>query len=172
MWHFALASYQKARITNFLNPWTDPRGGGYNTIQSMIAVGAGRFTGEGIGYGTQSHLNFLPEPETDFIFAAFAEEWGFTGSIFLLGVFLFLFWQLWICLKNAPDNFSRLFIFGFSSLVFIQFTVHLGANTGLLPITGLTLPFVSYGGSSLLSLFIGLGIIQSITAHQSIKLEE
>jgi rod shape determining protein RodA len=165
MWNFALQPYQKARIINFIDPWKDARGGGYQTIQSMIAVGAGRITGAGIGYGTQSHLHFLPEPETDFIFASFAEEWGFMGSIFLLLLFLSLFWILLSHIMKAPDNFSRFFIFGYLILLLIQVVVHIGANTGLLPITGLTLPFVSYGGSSLLSLFIGLGIIQSIKIH-------
>lgn len=167
MWHFVLAPYQKARIVNFINPWNDPRGGGYQSIQSMIAVGAGRIWGEGIGYGTQSHLHFLPEPETDFIFATFAEEWGFAGSAVLLGVFGFLFLRLLQLAKRATDNFSRFFILGFLALIFIQFTIHVGANMGILPITGLTLPFVSYGGSSLLSLFIGLGIIQSIQSHKN-----
>lgn len=170
MWNFALQPYQKARITNFIDPWKDPRGGGYQTIQSMIAVGAGRITGTGIGYGTQSHLRFLPESETDFIFATFAEEWGFIGSTVLLLVFMFLFWRLSDHIMKAPDNFSRFFIFGYLVLLLIQVIVHVGANIGLLPITGLTLPFVSYGGSSLLALFIGLGIIQSIHVHRSIQL--
>lgn len=172
LWSVALQPYQKARITNFIDPWKDPRGGGYQTIQSMIAVGAGRLTGQGFGYGTQSHLHFLPEPETDFIFATFAEEWGFVGSVFLLLAFLFLFWILSGHIMNAPDNFSRFFIFGYLVLLLIQLVVHVGANTGLLPITGLTLPFVSYGGSSILSLFIGLGIIQSIHIHKSIQLHD
>lgn len=172
MWNLALQPYQKARITNFVDPWSDPRGGGYQTIQSMIAVGAGRVTGQGFGYGTQSHLHFLPEPETDFIFATFAEEWGFVGSIFLLLVLLFLFWRLSRMAGDASDNFSRFFIFGYLILILIQTAIHIGANTGLMPITGLTLPFISYGGSSLLSLFIGLGIIQSIKIHKSIQLND
>lgn len=172
MWNIALQPYQKARITNFIDPWKDPRGGGYQTIQSMIAVGAGRLTGSGIGYGTQSHLHFLPEPETDFIFATFAEEWGFVGSVFLLLVFMSLFLRLSDHIMKAPDNFSRFFIFGYLVLLLIQVVVHIGANTGMLPITGLTLPFVSYGGSSMLSLFLGLGIIQSIQLHRSIQLND
>lgn len=170
LWAFVLHPYQKARITNFINPWTDARGGGYQTIQSMIAVGAGRITGEGLGYGTQSHLHFLPEPETDFIFATFAEEWGFVGSALLLSIYGFLFWRLLWLMRQTTNNFERLFLLGFLFLIFIEFIIHVGANTGILPITGLTLPFMSYGGSSLLSLFIGLGIIQSIQTHPSISL--
>ncbi len=172
LWQTALAPYQKARIVSFMDPWADPRGGGYQLIQSMIAVGRGKITGEGLGYGTQSHLNFLPEPETDFIFATFAEEWGFIGSSLLFTVFGFLFWRLWFLARNATNNFARFFIFGYCVLLFIQFTVHIGVNTGALPITGITLPFVSYGGSSILSLSIGLGIIQSIKTRQSTHSEE
>ena len=172
LWAFALKPYQKARIVNFINPWKDARGGGYHSIQAMIAVGAGQITGEGIGYGTQSHLHFLPEPETDFIFATFAEEWGLVGSTVLLGTFFFLFWRLLWIARHATNNFGRLFIIGYLFLLFIQFSIHIGGNTGILPITGLTLPFVSYGGSSLLSLCLGLGIVQSIRAHQSIQLDD
>ncbi len=172
LWTFVLAPYQKARITNFIDPWKDPKGGGYNSIQSMIAVGSGQILGEGIGYGTQSHLHFLPEPETDFIFATFAEEWGLVGASVIFILFGALFWRLLTLARTSTNNFARIFILGYLFLLFIQFVVHVGANTGVLPITGLTLPFVSYGGSSILSLFIGLGIIQSIQIHKSISFDE
>lgn len=164
-WFFVLAPYQKQRITTFFDPYRDPRGAGYNVIQSMIAVGSGGVVGKGIGYGTQSHLNFLPEPETDFIFAAFAEETGFVGGVLFL---IFLFFFLWRGLRigrSAHDNFSKLFVLGFSALVFFQSSVHIGINLGILPVTGITLPFVSYGGSSLLSLMAGVGILESIRIH-------
>ncbi len=170
-WYGVLAPYQKARMTSFLNPWADSRGSGYHSIQSMIAVGGGKITGAGIGYGTQSHLHFLPEPETDFIFATFAEEWGFIGSVLFFSIFGFFFWRLFFLARAMTNNFATFFIFGYFVLIFIQFTIHVGANTGVLPITGLTLPFMSYGGSSLLALFLGLGIIQSIVMRQNATFE-
>lgn len=164
-WGYVLAPYQKERISIFLDPYRDPQGAGYNAIQAMVAVGSGQVSGKGIGYGTQSHLHFLPEAETDFIFAAFAEETGFIGALILLGAFGFFFLRSAAIGYAAKDNFSKLFVFGFSVLVFLQILVHVGANTGLLPITGITLPFVSYGGSSLTTLMAGVGILESIRIH-------
>lgn len=164
-WIFILQPYQKERIFGFLDPWRDPQGAGYNIIQAVTAVGSGSILGKGIGYGTQSHLNFLPEAETDFIFAAFAEETGFLGSILLLGFFAFFLWRIIRIGGEAEDNFSKLFALGFSALVFFQFLVHVGANLGILPVTGVTLPFVSYGGSSVVTLMIGVGILESIRIH-------
>jgi rod shape determining protein RodA len=166
-WQWILAPYQQNRILSFLNPYADPQGSGYQMIQSMIAVGSGRLWGKGIGYGSQSHLNFLPEAETDFIFAAFAEEWGFIGVLVILTLLLVLLWRIiWIGVK-ASDNFSRLYTFGFAALIFTQSFIHIGMNLGVLPITGLTLPFVSYGGSSLVTLLIGVGILQNIKINSS-----
>ncbi len=161
-WFYLLAPYQKARITSFLNPYLDPRGAGYNVIQSMIAAGSGRLWGKGIGYGTQSHLNFLPEAETDFIFAAFAEETGFIGTLLLLSLFGFLFWRMIRIGIQARDNFSKLYVLGFAALMFSEVFVHMAINLGLLPVTGIGLPLISYGGSSMITTLAGLGILQSI----------
>ncbi|OHA04377.1 MAG: rod shape-determining protein RodA [Candidatus Sungbacteria bacterium RIFCSPLOWO2_01_FULL_47_10] len=161
-WTTALKPYQKARVVSFLNPYEDPRGAGYNTIQSLIAVGAGGALGKGIGQGSQSHLLFLPEAETDFIFAAFAEEWGFLGGLFLLALYAVFLLRLLAIGREAEDNFGKLFVIGFTTLIFSQMLVHIGANTGIFPITGITLPFVSYGGSSLVTLMTGMGIVESI----------
>src|SRR3989344_2780437 len=162
-WFFVLAPYQQDRITSFVNPWKDPRRSGYNAIQSMIAVGSGGLLGKGVGYGSQSHLNFLPEPSTDFIFAAYAEEWGFVGVIFLLGIYGVIFWRLFRIGVRAGDNFARLVIWGIATTIFLHLIIHIGMNTGVLPITGITLPFVSYGGSSLVSMMILLGLAERIS---------
>lgn len=161
-WGLALKPYQKARITSFLNPYKDPKGAGYQMLQSMIAVGSGRIWGKGLGYGSQTHLHFLPEAETDFIFAAFAEEWGFIGVVAMLGLFFFVLWQILKIGMAASDNFSRLYTLGFAALVFVQGFIHISMNMGMLPVTGLTLPFVSYGGSSLVTMLVGVGILQNI----------
>ncbi|MBI4135070.1 MAG: rod shape-determining protein RodA [Candidatus Sungbacteria bacterium] len=167
-WEFLLAPYQQVRILSFLNPWHDPLGSGYNAIQSMIAVGSGRIFGKGLGYGSQTHLNFLPEPGTDFIFAAFAEEWGFVGVVFLLFLYGILFWRLFRIGMRAGDNFARLVILGTATILFVHLMIHIGMNVGILPITGIPLPFLSYGGSSILATLILLGIVQSI-AIRSLK---
>src|SRR3989344_2794194 len=135
-WLFVLAPYQKARITSFVNPYEDPKGAGYQMIQAMIAVGSGGAWGKGLGYGSQSHLNFLPEAETDFIFAAFAEEWGFVGvSVMLFAFFVFFARVVWIGMKSS-DSFSRLYTLGFTAFIFSQAFVHIGMNMGVMPITG------------------------------------
>lgn len=170
-WNFALKPYQKDRITAFLNPYEDPRGAGYQMIQSMIAVGSGRVFGKGLGYGSQSHLNFLPESETDFIFAAFAEEWGFVGVGALLSLFFVVLWRIIRIGQNAADNFSRLYSLGFAAYIFVQGFIHIGMNMGVAPITGITLPFVSYGGSSLVVLLVGVGILQNIKINARREVE-
>lgn len=170
-WGFGLRPYQKARITSFLNPYRDPQGAGYQMIQSMVAVGSGRIWGKGLGYGSQSHLHFLPEPQTDFIFAAFAEEWGFAGTVVMLMIFLMVLWRILAIGAIAADNFSRFYSIAFAALIFAQMSIHIGMNMGVLPITGLTLPFVSYGGSSLVTLLIGVGIVQNIKINARRKVE-
>lgn len=170
-WNFALAPYQKSRITSFINPYADPKGAGYQVIQSMIAVGSGRIWGKGLGYGSQSHLNFLPEAETDFIFAAFAEEWGFVGVAAMLVLISMVLWRILRIGQLASDNFSRLYAMGFAALIFVQSFIHIGMNMGILPITGLTLPFVSYGGSSLVTLLMGVGILQNIKMNSRREIE-
>lgn len=165
VWHVGLKPYQKARITTFLDPYTDPKGAGYQMIQSMIAVGSGRMWGKGLGYGSQSHLNFLPEAEADFIFAAFTEEWGFVGSITVIGLLSIILWRIISIGSQSVDNFSRLYTLGFAASIFTQSFIHIGANMGVLPITGITLPFASYGGSSLVTLLMGVGIVQNINMN-------
>lgn len=161
-WFFVLLPYQRARVTSFLDPYRDPQGAGYQMIQSMIAVGSGRVWGKGLGYGSQSHLHFLPEPHADFIFAAYTEEWGFVGSALLLGLLAATIWRIIRIGARARDNFSRIYTIGFAAFIFSQSFIHIGMNMGLMPITGITLPFVSYGGSSLVTLMIGIGIVQNI----------
>lgn len=161
-WFSLLEPYQKARITAFVDPYRDPLGSGYNTIQAMIAAGSGKLWGKGIGYGTQSHLNFLPEAETDFIFSAFAEETGFAGSIILLGLFGALGWRMIVIGLRANDNFSKLYVLGFASVVFSEAFIHFAINLGLLPVTGIGLPLISYGGSNMVATLAGLGILESI----------
>jgi rod shape determining protein RodA len=170
-WFSILHPYQKSRISAFLNPYADPKGAGYQMIQSMIAVGSGKIWGKGLGYGSQSHLNFLPEAETDFIFAAFAEEWGFVGtSVFFLLLFLVI-WRIIAIGVETSDNFSHLYAIGFGGMIFFQSIIHIGMNMGLLPITGITLPLVSYGGSSVVTLLIGIGMLQNIRVNARREIE-
>lgn len=164
-WFWLLQDYQQQRIITFLNPQTDPYGHGYNVVQSLIAVGSGQVTGHGLKQASQSQLNFLPEQQTDFIFATFAEQWGFLGIVFLLTLFAILFWRMIKIALISNNNFSRLFVSGLAIVVFFQLMINIGMNMAILPIVGLTLPFISYGGSSLITLFIGLGIMQSIKAR-------
>lgn len=161
-WLLFLKEYQKQRILTFLNPQEDPLGASYSLNQAIIAIGAGGLFGRGLGHGTQSQLNFLPESKSDFIFAAFAEEWGFAGVAVLFGFWLFLFWRLMRACGEAPNNFSKIFIIGVSLMLFSHTVINIGMNMGLLPITGLPLPFLSYGGSNLIINFITIGIVGSI----------
>lgn len=161
-----LHEYQKDRIVTFLNPLHDPAGAGYNAIQSMIAVGSGRLFGRGFGRGTQSMLSFLPERHTDFIFASFVEEFGLIGALVVLIIFFYLLWKL-LKLAEAQDDGSveHLFVIGAAMMVFAHVLINVGMNIGLLPITGITLPFVSAGGSSLLAMFITIGLTTSAIQH-------
>lgn len=158
-----LKDYQKQRIYTFLNPTSDPLGSGFNVIQSIIAIGSGQFFGRGLGRGTQSHLRFLPERHTDFIFASLAEELGFLGAIILLALFSLLLWRILNLATKTNNQFAYLIYIGVFSLLFVQIFINIGMNLGLLPITGITLPLISYGGSSLASTMMGLGITQSLT---------
>lgn len=157
-----LKDYQKQRVYAFLDPSGDPLGSGFNLIQSIIAIGSGQIFGRGLGRGTQSHLKFLPERHTDFIFASLAEELGFLGAMILISLFFFLLLRVLNLAKNSSDNLAYLICIGVFSLLFIQIFVNIGMNLGLLPITGITLPLISYGGSSLISTMIALGIIENI----------
>lgn len=161
LWNFGFKDYQKNRIMTFIHPLADIQGAGYNAYQSMIAVGSGQFLGKGIGYGTQSKLKFLPEYQTDFIFAAYAEEWGFVGVIIMFGVFGILIWRIVTNARRGIGNFEILYGVGISILFMSHFFINVGMNMGLLPVTGITLPFVSYGGSHLVTAFFALGILQS-----------
>lgn len=161
-WSFALKPYQKERMLTFLNPSKDPLGYSYNLIQSKIAVGSGGLWGKGLGQGSQGQLNFLPEKHTDFIFAVFAEEWGFAGVLFLFGTYLLFFYRLIKIIFICSNNFFRLFVAGFAVMVFAQITINVGMSLGIMPITGIALPFLSYGGSNLLINFMALGIVQNI----------
>lgn len=162
----ALAPYQKERILVFLNPSLDRLGSGYNVIQSLIAVGSGGFWGKGFGMGTQSHLQFLPVYWTDFVFAAFAEEWGFVGVILLLAFFLGLFISILYISLKTNDFFGSIICIGVFSVFFFQFVINVGMNVGIMPVTGIPLPLVSYGGSSMLTSFILLGLVHSVWIYK------
>ena len=159
---FLLKDYQKNRLINFVNPQNDPQGSGYNVTQSIVAVGSGGIFGKGLGHGSQSQLNFLPEKHTDFIFAVIAEELGLVGSAFvilLFGIILYRFSQI---ASLARDNFGYLLSVGVMIMFFIQIFINIGMNIGIAPVTGVPLPFLSYGGSSMVSILASIGVIQSV----------
>ncbi len=165
LWTFAFAPYQKDRIMNFLNPLSDIHGSGYNAFQSTVAVGSGQVLGKGLGFGTQSRLQFLPQPQTDFIFAAFAEEWGLIGSIFILLLYLMIIWRILYFASYGFSNFETLFSIGIAIYFMSHILINVGMNLGLMPITGIPLPFMSYGGSHLLTEFMSLGILMSMRRY-------
>jgi rod shape determining protein RodA len=167
LWNYVFAPYQKERILTFVNPLTDIHGAGYNAYQSTIAVGSGQLLGKGIGYGTQSKLQFLPEYETDFIFAAFAEEWGFMGVLILFSLFGVLIWRIVSISLQGASNFETLFGLGVAILFTSHFIIHVGMNVGLLPVTGTTIPFMSYGGSHLMTEYAALGILMGMRRYRS-----
>jgi rod shape determining protein RodA len=162
LWFFVFEDYQKTRVVSFMSPKTDIEGAGYNAYQSTLAVGSGQFWGKGLGYGSQSRLQFLPEHETDFIFAAFSEEWGFLGSLIVLALFLIIIIRIVSLSLRAETNFEGLFGLGLAIFFVAHVLIHVGMNIGLLPVTGTPLPFLSYGGSHLLTEFIGLGILSGM----------
>jgi rod shape determining protein RodA len=165
VWFF-LKGYQKQRILTFLNPDRDPLGSGYHIIQSKIAVGSGMFTGKGFLKGTQNALDFLPEQHTDFIFTVLAEEWGFIGAILLLLAFLlFVSWGLRIA-QRSRDAFGKILAVGVTCMVAWQVFINIGMVMGLLPVVGVTLPFISYGGSSILSMMLGVGLLLNVSMRQ------
>lgn len=162
LWFGGLHEYQRARIMTFINPAADIHGTGYNAYQATVAAGSGQMLGKGIGYGTQSKLRFLPEYETDFIFAAFAEEWGFVGVSIVLLLYAFLLLKLLTIARKSATNFDALFTIGVAILIMAHVFIHAGINLGLLPVTGTTIPFMSYGGSHLLMEYLALGIVASL----------
>jgi rod shape determining protein RodA len=168
LWGFVFQDYQKERVKTFLNPLTDLQGAGYNAFQSTIAVGSGQLVGKGVGYGTQSRLEFLPEYETDFIFAAFSEEWGFVGVVILFMLYGLVIWRIVREAEHGESNFETLFALGLAVLFISHFIVHVGMNIGLLPVTGITMPFMSYGGSHLAMEFVGLGILSGMRGYRRI----
>jgi len=171
-WTF-LHDYQRQRVMTFLYPTQDPLGTSYNVIQAMIAVGSGMFFGKGLGQGTQSGLRFLPERHTDFIFATLSEGLGFVGGVLVIASFVFLLWRIYRIFSECDDTFGKIVAGCLFAVILIHFFVNIGMNVGLLPIVGVTLPFVSYGGSSLLSNFIILGILSSIsTSVKKMKILE
>lgn len=167
-WNFVLADYQKARLTTFIHPELDPLGQGYNVTQAIIAVGAGGLLGSGLGFGSQSQLKFLPESQTDFIFAVVAEELGFLGVGLLLTAFALLFFRFYLLASKTKDDFTSFLVLAIGGLLFIQFAVNVGMNMGIMPVTGVTLPLVSYGGSSLLFTLIMMGIVESAAIRERI----
>lgn len=161
-WFFILKEYQKQRVMTFLNPEHDPLGSGYHVIQSKIAIGSGMLSGKGYLKGTQSHLSFLPEQHTDFIFSVFTEEWGFIGAVFLLCLYTLLIAIGLNIANNSRDHFGTILCIGVLSMIFWQVFINVGMIMGLLPVVGVPLPLVSYGGSSVLTTLIGCGIILNV----------
>ncbi|MEK9171841.1 MAG: rod shape-determining protein RodA [Patescibacteria group bacterium] len=165
LWMFVFAPYQKARIVSFIHPLADVRGAGYNAYQSTIAVGSGEVFGKGIGQGSQSKLRFLPEYETDFIFAAFTEEWGFVGAVMLLAFCFILMVRITNNAQLAATNFETFFGLGVVVWFSVNIAVNAGMNMGVLPVTGITFPFMSYGGSHLVTEWLALGMLSSMKRH-------
>jgi rod shape determining protein RodA len=166
LWFYGLKEYQKHRLITFVNPLLDIRGSGYHAYQSMIAVGSGELFGKGVGYGTQSRLKFLPEYQTDFVFAAYAEEWGFFGVLILFALYGIVIWRILDTAMLGATNFETLYACGLAVYFMVHFIVNVGMNIGVMPVTGVTIPFMSYGGSHLLTEFIGLGILMGMRAYR------
>jgi len=164
-WFFFFKDYQKQRIMTFVNPQENPLGEGYNVSQAIIAVGSGGLTGRGIGFGSQSQLKFLPEAQNDFIFAVIAEELGFLGVALVILFFAIIFIRLLLSASSISDDFGIFFIIGAMSLIFMEMFINIGMNIGLLPVVGISLPFVSYGGSAIISSMIIIGIVESVVAR-------
>ncbi|MFC1631599.1 rod shape-determining protein RodA [Candidatus Omnitrophota bacterium] len=167
LWHF-LKEYQKRRILVFINPNIDPLGAGYTVIQSKIAIGSGRIIGKGWLSGTQNQLNFLPERHTDFIFSVVGEEWGFLGAVLLLGLYAALIWRSFNCLKRTGNASARLLGCGIIMLFSFQVAVNIAMTMGLVPVVGLPLPLISYGGSSLLATMVSLAFILNIGLRRTV----
>jgi rod shape determining protein RodA len=167
VWNYVLHDYQKQRLTSFLDPSSDTQGAGYQLYQSQIAVGSGGLAGTGLTNGSQNQLNFLPVQESDFVAAIYLEELGFVGAMVLLVLFAALLWRVMMSGWRSKDPFGMMFASGLASMILFQLIVNLGMVIGLMPITGIPLPFISHGGASLISLAVGLGIVQSINIRQT-----
>jgi len=165
-WFWWLKPYQKDRILTFLNPESDPLGTGWNIIQSKIAVGSGNWFGKGWGQGSQSRLDYLPEHTTDFIFAVLSEEFGWVGVVAVLSLYLFIIGRcLWIA-SEARDTYSRVLAGALGLAMFVYVIVNGGMVSGLLPVVGVPMPLLSYGGTSAVSLLAGLGVVMAVRAHK------
>jgi len=165
-----LEPYQQARILNFIFPDPNARyGNTYNVDQARITIGSGGWFGMGYGHGTQVQLRFLKVRHTDFIFAAMAEEFGFIGTVLITAIMIFVIWRCYRAARLATDSFGSLIAYGFGTLIFFQMAVNIGVNLNVIPVTGLTLPFISYGGSSLMSLVFGIGLVESVIARGRTK---
>jgi rod shape determining protein RodA len=165
LWH-VLKPYQKDRIVVFLEPEKYPLGAGYHLIQSRIAIGAGELWGQGLNQGTQTQLNFIPEQHTDFIFSSIGEELGFVGSICLLLTFLLLCWRLIKVARQAPNNFGSLLAIGVLSMISFQVMVNISMTIGIAPVTGIPLPWISYGRSALITNFVAIGLVESVANYR------
>lgn len=166
LWSLVLEEYQRRRILTLFDPWSDPLGAGYHSIQSIIAIGSGGIDGKGWLSGTQSQLEFIPERSTDFIFSVFAEEFGILGGLLLLSLYLFLVIRGLMIAYYAEDSYSRLLAGGLSVTFFFYVFVNIGMVSGILPVVGVPLPFISYGGTSMVTLMVGFGILMSISRGQ------
>ncbi len=161
-WKYGLKDYQRHRVYTFISPDSDPQGKGYNSIQSRIAVGSGQFFGKGFRQGTQSQLEFLPERHTDFIYSVLSEEWGFVGSMIVMITFMMLFFVCFEIASRARDKFGSLIVVGVTAYLFWHMFVNMGMVMGLLPIVGVPLPLLSYGGSGMLTTMLGMGLVSSV----------
>lgn len=166
-WNWVMLDYQRARLLIFLNPASDPSGQGYNILQARYTIGSGGWFGQGYLMGEQSQLGFLKVQYSDFIFSVVAEEFGFFGGVALVGLLLFLVWRCLIVAKGAGDTYGSLIAVGVATWIGMQIFINVGMNIGLMPVTGIPLPFISYGGSSLMSILLGLGLVQSVALRSS-----
>ena len=161
-WSLVLHNYQKQRVISFLHPGQDALGSGYNVIQAMVAIGSGGLTGKGVGNGSQSQLNFIPEKHTDFIFATISEESGLIGVALILLFFAIIFFRMKVTIESSRDRFGRLIVAGTLVTIFFQILINIGMNLGIMPVAGLSLPFLSYGGSFLLTIVVLMAITQNV----------
>jgi rod shape determining protein RodA len=161
-----LKPYQQERVLTFLDPQRDPLGSGYHIIQSKIAIGSGMVTGKGYLHGTQNQLNFLPEQHTDFIFSVFAEEWGFAGAVALVTLYVMLLLRCFVVAVRAKDAFGLLLACGLTAMIFFQALINMAMAMGALPVVGITLPFFSYGGSSLLASMVAIGLLMNVSMRR------
>jgi rod shape determining protein RodA len=167
IWTSVLRDYQKQRLLSFLDPSADPQGSGFQLLQSQAAVSSGGLLGKGLASGTQAQTDLLPVQTTDFVFAVLAQELGFVGALVVFGLFIALLWRVATSAWRSRDPFGLLLGAGLASLILFQVIVNVGMVLGIMPITGIPLPFVTHGGASLVSLALGLGLLQSINIHQS-----